>query len=111
MTMNTDPAGAQVVCLITAPNPMQAHIWENALRAEGIRSQVVGDYLDSGIGDISGIRPEIWVWRLDFIRAKRVLRLCSQAKTAVSFDTATPEPPGRTHQISSTFAAPDRTAA
>jgi hypothetical protein len=41
----------QVVSLVKAANPAQAHIWESALRREGIRCQVVGDYLDAGIGD------------------------------------------------------------
>ncbi len=81
--MNAARAGAQVICLITAANPVQAHIWENALRAEGINCQVVGDFLDLGIGDISGIQPEIWVKRQDFIRAKCVLRQSSQSRLAV----------------------------
>jgi hypothetical protein len=84
MTMNAMHAVAQVICLITAPNPVQADIWENALRAEGIESQVVGDFLGLGSGDISGIQPEIWVRRQDWIRAKRVLRQCSQSEIADS---------------------------
>jgi hypothetical protein len=74
MTMNAAHSNAEVICLITAPNSIQAHNWERALRAEGIGSQLVGDFLGLGIGDISGIQPEIWVTRQDWIRAKRVLR-------------------------------------
>jgi hypothetical protein len=77
--MNAFLLDDQVVCLTTAPNPLQAHIWENALRAEGIHSQVVGDYLDSGIGDISGVQAEIWVKRQDMVQAKDILQRCSQA--------------------------------
>ena len=47
-----------VVRLATAQNPMQAHLWEQALRQAGIRCKVVGDYLDAGIGDIPGVRAE-----------------------------------------------------
>jgi hypothetical protein len=63
-----------VVRLATAPNPAQAHIWQQALEAEGIRSQVVGDYLDAGVGDIPGMTAEIWVHRDDLARAEEVLR-------------------------------------
>lgn len=69
----------EVISLTRAPNPAQAHIWENALRDEGIRCQVVGDYLDAGIGDISGVEPEIWVNRQDVAQAQAVLQRCSQS--------------------------------
>ena len=80
--MNAVNAGAPVICLITAPNPVQAHIWENALHAVGIRSQAVGNFLGLGISAISGIQPEIWIMRQDFFRAKRVLRQCSPSQVA-----------------------------
>jgi hypothetical protein len=41
---------------------------------------VVGDYLDAGIGDISGVQAEIWVKRKDLIQAQVVLRRCSQSE-------------------------------
>jgi hypothetical protein len=82
----------QLVSLTRAPNPGQAHIWENALRDEGIRCQVVGDYLDTGIGDISGIQPEIWVKRQDMSQAQTVLQRCSQSVVDTS-DEETPPPP------------------
>jgi hypothetical protein len=62
-----------VVRLATARNPFQAHAWEQALRQEGIACKVVGDYLDAGIGDISGFLPEIWVHRDDVARAEKIL--------------------------------------
>ena len=62
-----------VVRLTTAPNPAQAHIWEQALKEEGISCRVVGDYLDAGIGDIPGMSAEIWVHRDDVARAQRIL--------------------------------------
>jgi Putative prokaryotic signal transducing protein len=68
----------QIVCLTTAPNPAQAHIWENALREEGIHCQVVGDYLGAGIGALSGLQAEIWVKRQDMIQAQAALQRCSQ---------------------------------
>jgi putative signal transducing protein len=88
--MNAVHLSDQVVCLTTAPNPLQAHIWENVLRAEGIHSQVVGDYLDSGIGDISGVQAEIWVKRQDMVQAKRILQRCSQSEVEELGENATP---------------------
>ena len=63
-----------VVRVATAPNPAQAHIWQQALEDEGIRSQVVGDYLEAGIGNISGLTAELWVHRDDLARAEEILR-------------------------------------
>src|SRR5262245_61031300 len=63
-----------IVRLATAPNPMQAHIWEQVLNEEGIRCKVVGDYLDAGLGDIPGMSAEVWVHRDDLARAEAVLR-------------------------------------
>lgn len=63
----------EIVVLATAPNPAQAHIWEIELREAGIQCKVVGDYLDAGIGDISGLRAELWVRHQDVERAKKVL--------------------------------------
>jgi hypothetical protein len=71
--MSTNDAD-EIVRLVTADNPTEAHIWEQALLAEGIRCKVVGEFLDAGIGDISGLRPEIWVRREDVPRAEAVLR-------------------------------------
>jgi hypothetical protein len=73
----------EVVTLTQAPNPVQAHILENALRDEGIRCQVVGDYLDVGIGDIAGIQPEIWVKRQDVTQAQAIL----ERRSHLSIDT------------------------
>jgi transglutaminase-like putative cysteine protease len=57
-----------------AQNPAEAHVIEQALRAAGIDSNVVGDYLDAGIGDIPGVRAEVWVHRHDLEAAKEVVR-------------------------------------
>lgn len=62
-----------IIRLTTAPHPAQAHIWKQALLDEGINCSVVGDYLDAGVGDISGLLPEIWVRREDAGRAEAVL--------------------------------------
>lgn len=75
---NTDD---QIVSLTRAPNPVQAHIWENALHVVGIHCEVVDDYFAAGIGDISGVQPEIWVKRHDVTQAQGVLqRCCSTAR-------------------------------
>jgi hypothetical protein len=70
-----------IVKLATASNPVQAHLWQQVLEAEGIRCQAVGDYLDAGFGDIPGMRAEIWVHRGDVERALEILRT-SQARPA-----------------------------
>src|SRR5207245_3039989 len=67
-------SGQDVVRLATAANPVQAHIWQQALEEEGIRSHVVGDYLDAGLGNITGVSPELWVHRDDLARAVAILR-------------------------------------
>lgn len=66
-----------VVRLTTTRTPAQAHIIEQALRDEGIESRVVGDYLDAGIGDISGIMAEVWIHAQDRERAEEILRQSS----------------------------------
>src|SRR3954452_9829187 len=51
----------EIARLAAAANPFQAHIWQQALQQEGIRCEVLGDYLDAGIGGIPGIGAEVWV--------------------------------------------------
>jgi hypothetical protein len=63
----------EIVRLATAANPFQAHIWQQALQQEGIRCQVLGDYLDAGIGDIPGMGAEVWVEAADLARAEAIL--------------------------------------
>jgi hypothetical protein len=79
--MSTDPSD-DIVRLATAPNPAQAHIWEQALKQAGVRCKVVGDYLDAGIGDIPGMRAEIWVHRDDVARGEQVLREMQKAEAS-----------------------------
>ena len=62
-----------IVRLAAAANPFQAHIWQQALQEEGIRCQVLGDYLDAGIGDIPGMGAEVWVEAADLARAEAIL--------------------------------------
>lgn len=63
-----------VVRLAAAANPFQAHIWQQALEQEGIRCQVLGDYLDAGLGDVPGFSAEVWVETADLARAEAILR-------------------------------------
>ena len=79
--MSTDPSDA-IVRLATAPNPAQAHIWERALKEAGVRCKVVGDYLDAGLGDIPGMRAEIWVHRDDLKQGEEVLREMQEAEAS-----------------------------
>jgi hypothetical protein len=62
-----------IVHLATAVNPVEAHVWKQALDEEGIPSRVVGDYLDVGIGDVPGMNAEVWVHRDDLERARVAL--------------------------------------
>jgi hypothetical protein len=68
-----EPLGDLVV-VATAVNPAQAHIYQQALEAAGIRCKVVGEYLDAGIGDIPGVEAEVWVRQKDLARAQQILR-------------------------------------
>ncbi len=62
-----------MVRLASAANPFEAHIWEQALLEEGIHCQVLGDYLGGGIGNVPGMRAEIWVEAADLERAEAIL--------------------------------------
>src|SRR5271165_2023872 len=77
--MNSFHPKDKVVSLSTAPNPALAHIWANALREEGIPCHVVGDFLDAGLGDISGVQPQIWIDRQDMPHGRAVLQRCQQS--------------------------------
>jgi Putative prokaryotic signal transducing protein len=63
----------EIARLAAAANPFQTHIWQQALQQEGIRCQVLGDYLDAGIGDIPGMGAEVWVEAADLARAEAIL--------------------------------------
>ena len=71
--MSTAPQ-EEIVRLATATNAAEAHLWEQRLRAEGIRCQVVGDYLEAGFGDAPGLQPEVWVYRSDLERAAELIK-------------------------------------
>jgi hypothetical protein len=71
--MSQDPQD-EIVRLATAVNPFQAHVWQQALEAEGIHCKVTGDFLDAGLGDIPGLSAELWVRRDDLARAEEILR-------------------------------------
>jgi len=69
-----------VARLATAANPFEAHVWQQALKEAGIRSHVVGDYLDASLGDIPGLYPEVWVHQDDLARAQEVLRQSQESR-------------------------------
>jgi hypothetical protein len=72
------PSRDDIVQLTTAPNPAEAHLLQQVLEGEGVRAEVVGDYLDAGIGDIPGFRAEVWVHRDDVERAREILSRARQ---------------------------------
>lgn len=77
-----------IVRLVTAPNPVQAHILEQALLDEGIEAKVVGDYLNAGIGGVPGLTPEVWVHRNDVAAGEEVLRRSREAELAPGAEDA-----------------------
>jgi hypothetical protein len=77
-----------LVRLTSAANAFEAHIWEQALLEEGIHCQVLGDYLAGGIGNIPGMRAEIWVEATDQERAEAIL--CQPAERAGPLSSAEP---------------------
>ncbi len=64
----------EMVRLAHAPNPVLAHIWQQALEAEGVQCKVLGDFLEGGISDISGLTAEVWVAAHDLARAEEIVR-------------------------------------
>jgi hypothetical protein len=73
--MSGQADGDDIVRAVSTTNYVQAHIWEQALRAEGIECKVVGDYLMTGaVGGLPGVPAEIWVRRDDLERALEVLK-------------------------------------
>jgi hypothetical protein len=70
-----------VVRLTTASNPFEAHLLEQALKDEGVKSHVVGDYLDAGVGDVPGLYPEVWVHEDDLAQAQEILRRHQASRT------------------------------
>ena len=94
--MATKPAVDQhdLVRLASAANPMLAHIWQQALEQEGIRCQVLGDYLDAGLGDIPGLSAEVWVEAADFAQAETILRQHEDRSEEAAQEEDQPESPG-----------------
>jgi hypothetical protein len=77
----SDQHPKDIVRLATARNPFEAHTWEQALKDEDIYCKVVGDFLDAGLGDISGVLPEIWVCGDDLHHAEKVLERLQDSLT------------------------------
>ena len=97
--MATHDQPDDIVRLATAVNPFQAHLWQQALEAEGIPCKVTGDFLDAGVGDIPGLSAEVWVHRDDLARAEEVLRKGqavageAAAEDSEAIEPVNPEPP------------------
>jgi hypothetical protein len=79
--MSSENDRDEIVRLAHAVNPVEAHIWEEALQAEGIKCRVTGDYLDVGIGNIPGLRAEVWVRKEDLPRAEEILRSVQERRS------------------------------
>jgi hypothetical protein len=70
----SDRADEEVVRLVTASSPQEAHLWRQALEGQGIRCRVVGEYLGGfGVVPPGHPVPELWVHRQDAERAQAIL--------------------------------------
>ncbi len=70
----SDPIPREIVCLTSATNPVEAHLLQQALQEEGINAQVLGDYLEGGIGNIPGVSAEVWVDAANLEQAQAILQ-------------------------------------
>ena len=71
----------EIVRLVTARSPQEAHLWRQALEDEGVRCQVVGEYLGSfGVVYPGHPVPELWVHQEDAERARAVLERLQEAR-------------------------------
>ncbi len=66
-------SGNDIVRLTTSANPQEAYLLRDMLREQNIECRVVGDMLDAGLGDVPGIRPELWVFRDDLPLASKLI--------------------------------------
>jgi hypothetical protein len=63
-----------IVRLASAATLQEAYAWRVLLEQEGIRCQVVGDYLTEGYGvGVPGMYPEVWIHRDDLEKARAIL--------------------------------------
>ena len=77
----SDRPGQEIVRLVTASSPQEAHLWRQALADEGIRCRVVGEYLGSfGVVYPGHPVPELWVHQEDAERARVVLERLQEAR-------------------------------
>jgi len=67
-----------IIRLARARHPMEAHIWKQALETEGIRCQVVGEFLYAGEAGVPDQAVELWVRRSDHDLAKAILDVYQQ---------------------------------
>jgi hypothetical protein len=64
----------EIVRIVTARNPQEAHLWRQSLEDEGIVCRVVGEYLGGfGIVPPGHPVPELWVHPKDVARASTIL--------------------------------------
>jgi hypothetical protein len=75
---------SEIVRLASFGTLVEAHACRLALEQEGIRCQVVGDYLTAGygLGLLPGTYAEVWVRHEDLDRARAILG--AQNTTAVA---------------------------
>jgi hypothetical protein len=70
----SDQHGEEIVRLVTASSPQEAHLWRQALEDEGVRCRVVGEYLGGfGVVPPGHPVPELWVHQEDAERAQAIL--------------------------------------
>jgi hypothetical protein len=75
----------EIIRVATARHPVEAHIWRQALEAEGVHCEVVGDYLLSGETGAQS-QSELWVHRRNADLARAILQVYQQAAAGIEDD-------------------------
>jgi hypothetical protein len=68
--------GGKIVELCSAANVIEAYAIRNLLEASGIRSRVVGDFLNNAFGAVpfgEVTSPRVWVREEDLERAQQIV--------------------------------------
>jgi hypothetical protein len=63
---------SDIVCVATTPNRDLAHVWRDALEAEGIACQV-GDQVTFWLDNMTWALTDVWVHRANAHQAREIL--------------------------------------
>ncbi len=71
--MSQNERTEEIARVAKASNSREAELWRQILEENGIRCQVVGEYLEELFGALPPSYPEVWVNRSDLEQARAVL--------------------------------------